>query len=337
MLGTVFSAGVVAATPSTTIEWDASQAGCPSQAEVDERVAVLLGPHPASVRAHASATEYSTGWQATLRLSWRGHTDEQTLRGPDCASLADAVTLLVAVMADPVQTARTLHERSLVPPPPRVVPPLLPVAAAEQRADAPAPRRDAGEPTPAPAESVIAPHDTGPSLAVSGMVDVGSTPRAAPGVALSFAWRRRRWRAQLEGFYLPPVAVASSAPYASRGRVQLAAARVGGCTRLGSIRWEVPICGGAEGGGVIATGFGLDGRGNTLKPWLAGTLSGGLLVRLNHWFSIAARLEAVVPVFRGRYQYGDDLLHETAPVAARAGLGVEFRWSFKKQPVLEND
>lgn len=98
---------------STPLQWDAPP-GCPEAAQVQGHLNTLLGDHALQLEARAQVQAHRGRWTAELTVGWRGHTDRRRLDADDCTSLAQAIALLVAVMADPIQTSHRIDERRAV-------------------------------------------------------------------------------------------------------------------------------------------------------------------------------------------------------------------------------
>ncbi|MEM9459169.1 MAG: hypothetical protein AAGF11_33630 [Myxococcota bacterium] len=325
------------------LEWDAPGMDCPAKSEVDARVRAWLGDRRlelgAQVRIHATAT----GWEARLRVQWRDHTDQRVLAGSDCRGVAEAVALLLAVMADPVELAAQTGSRAPVEVP--APPPRLPAASIEggqvrgvegSRAIEPvepevrAYRRSSAKPEAH--ESL----ERGPSVELGALVDRGSLPRLGVGPTIGLAWRRPWLRLLVGGRYLPPRQVLARSPAAAEGRVQLAAMHMGACVRLGGGRVEAPLCAMAEVGATWGTRFGLESERRTIDPWVAPGATGGVVVALGRRWALVARLEAAIPLARARYVDGSLLLHQTAPWVVRGVVGFEFRWRSRIIAMVEN-
>ncbi|MEM7154806.1 MAG: hypothetical protein AAF799_18295 [Myxococcota bacterium] len=308
---------------SPTLHWNAPSEACPSQARVSARLDSLLGSRTVALRARAQVVPHGTGWRGRLRITWDGQTDERVLDAADCEALANAITLLVAVMGDPIAVSHAVElpavASTLVPPPPLEV--QATATEPSGSADAEAVTHPAPNPTRRPSR-----FDRGASLQVAAWGDLGSLSRLSFGPSLGLAWRRPRWRARLEALYLPPQRVPSTEPEAGRGRVQVVALRAGACVRLGVPAVEVPLCGLTEAGMLVATHFGPDADRRAGDPWVAAGAGTGFIVRFAPRWAVFSRLEAMIPLTPRQYRHGDLLLYQTAPVTARAALGIEFRW-----------
>lgn len=315
------------------LEWDAPGMDCPAKSEVDARVRAWLGDRRLELGAQVRVHPTATGWEARLRVRWREHTDERVLAGSDCRGVAEAVALLLAVMADPVEIAS--HAGSPAPVEVPAPPSRRPATAIEagqvdgvegSRAIEPVgsevrpDRRSSVEPEAR--ESL----ERGPSVELGATVDRGSLPRLGVGPTAGLAWRRPWLRLLVGGRYLPPRRVQARSPVAAEGRVQLAAMHVGACVRLGGGRVEAPLCAMAEVGATWATRFGVESERRTIDPWVAPGAAGGVVVALGPRWALVARLEAAIPLARARYVDGSLVLHQTAPWVVRGVVGFEFRW-----------
>ncbi len=332
-LGIVALAGLAAVVEPTapSLAWEAPGEGCPAAAEVERRLARLLGDDGSVVRAAARVEPSASGWRVELALEWRGHRDTRTLEAERCDTLADATVLLVATMVDPV--AVLLRTSRAAPAPVVAAPPSPPPAVV-----APPPVRTLGEPPrrPAPERRARPPRDRGLALGVSGQLDLGSLPRVAGGVAAQLGWRWPWARLYAEAVYLPSRRVLSQAPYAHQGRVQLGAGRVGACVRAWIRRVELPVCGGLEVGGTRSTGFGVGADLGASDPWLAVLGDAGVTVPLLPGLALLGRAGVAVPVVYSEYVFGDESLYRARPAALRGAIGFEFRWGPRKRGMPEN-
>lgn len=348
--------GAPSPSPATrALSWDAPLPGCPSPEEVGQRLDALLGARSLEVDASARVRAAGATLRLDLRVQWRGRVDERTLEADTCESLAEAAVVLVALMAEAPRDA----EEALPPPP------VLPAPTAASVVPVPAPIEEAGlaeagllkagppaevePPEETPVTPPAAPmttagarakldrgrHASGFSFAVLGLVDLGSLAAVSGGLHAALSWRWPRARVFMGGTYLPPHGVGSRAAAAAQGRVQLGIVQLGACVRLGPPRVEVPLCAALEAGGSRGTGFGVAGDRGARDPWLAFAAGPAVLVSLSRAVALILRVEAAVPLIRSRYIYGDEAtLFETAPVAVRGGLGLEFRIpnQFRREP-----
>lgn len=330
------------------LTWDAPLPECPSAEVVSQRLESLLGARALAVAAVARVRPAGSGLRLDLHVQWRGRVDARVLEADTCESLAEATVVLVALMAESPRDGDTgapaeLDTESLLPnttpdpsapdtsaapesvphrvDPPALHPPLAP--APEPIADDPP--LTALNPSEPPAHARSR-HPREFALALLGLLDIGSIAGVSGGLGLTLGWHLPRLRLFVTGAYLPPRGLPLDTAYAAKGRVQLGLVQLGACARLGPARIEVPLCGALEVGGTRATRFGLLADRGARDPWLALAAGPALVVTLSRVLALVVRLEAVLPIFRSRYVYGDEaVLHETAPVALRGGLGLEFR------------
>ncbi len=316
---------VVLTADPVPIRWQAQGPTCPSATEVETRLRSLTGARTVELNAEVEVTRVELGWRARLRMHWHGQVDERTFEGPDCTTVADATVLLVAAMADPLVASRATVPVAPLP----AVEPIVPIEAPSTP--------PVGPPRPPPElPAVAAPKDRGPSVSLGALVDRGSLPGLGTGPTLTLGWRTPSLRFRVGGLYLPPRRVQSTASYATSARVQLGAARLHGCVRLGGARIEIPLCALAEGGLVWATRFGERADRGTVDPWVALGPSAGMRVALGSRVALGAWLETLIPLARGEYGHDGDVLHRTEPLVARATLAVEFHWAIQIGPKPEN-
>jgi hypothetical protein len=101
---------------------------------------------------------------------------------------------------------------------------------------------------------------------------------------------------------------------------------VAACARLGVRTLEFPLCLGTEIGSFFGEGTGVDDPQRDRLAWVAALAHGRLV-----WAPIprvATYAQAGVAVPLSAYRFfvnGDERVHESAPAAFRAALGVELR------------
>lgn len=335
------------------IRWDAPS-GCPDRGALERAIAGRLGrvPGPAELELDGKIVRGGQH-RLDLRLSVDGHTQARTLHARSCAALVDAAALLAALAVDPAATALAGAAPgdvdsaldALVADPDD--PGGDPLAAAEApelpaQADLPVDADDAStDPSPpasppdaAPAalvESPLAPPPAPPRgpggfLRLAGGLEVGAVPDLTAGFALAGGLLWKRARLELHGVYLAPQTAARGD---SAVRVDLFAAAVHGCGRLRRGRFEFPLCGGLELGGLRADARGPGARSATAL-WGAGLLSAAAVWRFHPRLGLSltaqglARFAAASLELRGP---GPAVtLFEPAPVSFRLLLGLEIRF-----------
>ena len=99
----VAAAGERAAT-GVRLSWDAPAGVCPDRATLLRRMNGLLGDRPLALAAQARVHDRGAPadrFRLTLRLRWNGGSLERDLAAEDCEVLAQAMVVLVAVLAAP--------------------------------------------------------------------------------------------------------------------------------------------------------------------------------------------------------------------------------------------
>ncbi len=319
LLGTVLTAPVLALAQDAgrfRFAWvrDESAEHCPDGPAIAREVTRRLGrdPFAASDAPSIEASVRRDGPRWTARLVVRDADDaslgvrEFTSDAPDCAPIAAAITLGVALSIDPAAALR--------PPPPPTPP-------------APAPA-----PPPPPAPRVLRPPETpwsrraGVSLRALGAV--GLLPSVAPGVALAAEGPivgRLRWSVGL--LYLPDSGLVTARGSFAFG---LVAAQAAPCLDL----WRVPRasltgCVGVELGALRSAVLRGDPSTVGERPWAAAFAGLRLRARLLGPLAGELGVEAVVPLVRDRFFEGGparDTAFQQASLAgvAFAGLGIQF-------------
>jgi hypothetical protein len=319
-----------------SIRWSTTPA-CVDAARVPARVGELLGgasPPMAVLVLGAEPLERGQagedGWRITLELvPTEGIGLQRVLEGRDCATLTEAVALVVAVHLDAVATAAAVV----------AVPP---VEARPQQADSTMP----SEPTPPPVPRPVPPTversspsratatEAPPSLrarpralaSLAAAGELGVLPRGAIAFELAGGVGWSHARVELGALAsLGPDATSERLP-AVGGRFRLSTGSLRGCGVPARERVELPLCGGLELGDLRATGTGLQRPATVDALWLAAVASAR--PQWSPWprLAVGALLDLVVPLRRHRFATPEaGLVHVVDPVAVRLGVRVELR------------
>lgn len=334
------------------IRWDSPPA-CVDAAAVPARVAALVSAPVPAVTVGLGAQQHADrdGWTVSLVLEPADAVAlRRTLEGRDCATLTEAVVLVVAVHLDAVAAAGVLareqpstgsegREPSAVPP----------VESAAVREGA-GPARGEGEGSPrfegaAPREGSADADERAPSrprpralasVAVAG--EVGVQPRAGAALELAGGLGWSHVRVELGALASVGPDAASERLATVGGRFRLLTGLVRGCGVPGNERVELPLCGGLELGDLRATGTGLRRPATVDAPWVAAVASArpqwspwpraesGSGERRRARLAVGALLDLVIPLRRHRFATPEaGLVHAVDPVAVRLGLRVELR------------
>lgn len=320
-------AAVLASAPAELpIRWDGPPA-CVDAAGLGTRIHALVGPttpRPAAALV-LGAEPWAGGWRVTLVLEPPGAAEalRRTLEGRDCATLTEAVALVVAVHLDAVAVAGVLMAEPLVEPPA----PARPVEPAKAEPGPSAQERT----TPASAPvTLAAPRSSRPrpralaSVAVAG--ELGVLPRGAAAFELAGGVGWSRARLELGGVASVGPGVASERLPTVGGRFGLLTGVVRGCGVAWRSRVALPLCGGLELGDLRATGTGLQRPATVNALWVAAVASARPQWAPWPRLAVGALLDLVVPLRRHRFATPEaGLVHAVDPVAVRLGLRVELR------------
>lgn len=222
---------------------------CPAESDMAERVVARLGRNPFAARAsHAIEASVSrAGDRFTALIVVRDAAGsavgsrELALEASDCAAVADAVALAIALVIDP---DAALGPQT--PPAPALAAPASPEPAAPlpcPPARACAPCRECPPPPPAPAES-----EASLALVARGGVAFGALPAAAPGGGLRGTAGGERIRGMASVWLFPEQRAADA-----RFSFGLAYAELGACAviaREGTL--ALGACGGVSAGTIHA-------------------------------------------------------------------------------------
>jgi hypothetical protein len=307
---------VIAPVDVDRIEWHAP-AECPDDAAVEARVGDMLGATTtnASERATADVVGDHEGWTVEIATFIDGAKQTRSLRADDCAVLAEAVAVVVAVALDPVAVATSeAREQGPRVPEPTIETP--PTSAREVDRAPPQPRR-----TSAP------PRRTWTfGLRVAGGYGIGTAPGGTGLVGLALFAQTGRARIEIEGRWYGPREILDDGTGA---RTQLGTAAALGCLELGRAVVTAPLCLGFEAGALRARGLRLPDPIVVNFPWAAPVARAALAARVHARVRMWLALEGAVLVVRPQLQQGFDdpeVLWQAPPVAARVMLGVEVRW-----------
>jgi hypothetical protein len=247
----------------------------------------------------------------------------------------DAAALWVALSIDPVTVAANLPVPAEPvapdvgePPPPEIVAPTPPTEAPPARETSTVP------PTrgPTPRAATTTPRATRRPdevlLSASGGPEIGALPGLAGAASVSIGLGWPRLRLELGATW---IGVRTESTDVASVRVQIAAATMRACGRLGRGRVEVPLCGGTELGAV--RGAGRDGVGvrTAIGPWIAPLADAGVVGWVRPRLALTARAQVAVPVVSMAFVARDPgpavELYRTGPVSARLWLGLETKFS----------
>jgi hypothetical protein len=319
------SAGAAHAEPAPVFELSVVRAegsgSCPSASEFERRVSARLGRVPFS-DAPEQAIEVTLSrkeelWRAELVLRdgsgiVRGQRAIEA-QGSDCAPLAEAAALAVALTIDP-EAALGAPPSGAERPPELVMPPPPPPACLPARC-----------PTPAPCPLCAPPLSSGATVAGSlrGVLTSGLLPGAAAGVELTAEAGTRNVRGALALLYLPETAAADT-----RFGFGLTAASAGVCGAFPlTAKLEFGLCGQARLGAIYAVVRELTPVDAGDQPWLA--LGAGVRLRFEPVAPLFLEIggSAVVPLLDRTFEVEgfDAPVFESAAVGAEGFAGLGFR------------
>lgn len=323
-----------AAGPALT--WSAPT-GCPDQAWVRSRMHRYLASEEPLALDVAGRIELS---EAGYRLWLSIDGSPRTLQGHDCARLAEAAALIIAVAADPVAVANTVENVAQHQPSGRSPEPAPTPARAEGQVPPPpavvereTPPSSPSSPDPTPPPSSNPTRSSSPRLSggVRPRLGVGGNDLPAAGIGVGAVGLLRGalpWRVQLGGTVWIPRTVDLGEQADVGARLWLATGGLDGC-------WEPRVralfglvCGGLELGalGGSGRGTGIQTR-SEAQLWVATTLSGGLGWVVARRLALVLEAQMVVALRRpGFHLEGFGSVHRAGPVAGRGFLGFEVRF-----------
>jgi hypothetical protein len=300
------------------LEWVAPD-GCPDGAYVESQVRrfvadanVAGGPY---LRARAEVLQEESGlWRVELRTTGSQGSGARSVSAESCRALADATALILALALDPEHAVANGSTRS----------------SASQASTQPA----TGDAATGP-KSALIPASTSPfpvrlAAGASAVLDVGTLPKAAPGVTARLAAVPRAFSAlRLEIGASLFLDEATTSPPARSGTFSLRAFDAGGCivTPTRSLEWGA--CAGAEVAWLAATGLheSVPSHGEAAWPVLRARAT----VAYSWSSACAIRAEVGGGVDLSRPEFvsagaGQGLIYQPARYTARGALGFEVRF-----------
>lgn len=316
------------------LQWHAP-ATCPDGAHVAARIDALLGSSDAQAPATIAVVDVSETagrFSALVRLGGAAGSTTRTIDGAACATVADAVALVVAVHVDVLAVGdATELDAARAPdvPEPRGTTP---------RGD-PAPR-DPAITTPrvrpaAPARPAATPPRARPAIRGALRVGGAASFRALPGIAapvvgLGGALLIGRARVQLDlGWQLERTHRLPAPDDEAGTDIGLLAAtlRGGWVPRVRTV--EFPLLAGVELGDMTARGFGLSGARRQHGAWVAALVGAGVAWVPLRSFALVLDPAVVFGLARQRFGVGDGgtvrEVYRAKAVGARIGIAIEVR------------
>jgi len=280
-----------------SLTWNAPEQLCPSPAQVARDALELVGPGESRIRkaeATATVTQAEDGsWKVELVTEIDGHKGTRTLDARTCEELADATSLIVALMIDP-QTKRRSR---------------------------PPPIRDALTGSPSQQQAPVGPSKVGVGIELSGIADSGTLPAAAMGLQAAGRWHLGPATLEAHGAWWPGTTATMSDRPSIGGDFRLVAAGVLACLSARSA--GVSACFGPEVDHMTGKGNGVSSPGTGAATWVGPLVALRGEVPLTSWLSILLQAGAMVPLQRPEFVIeGAGVVHRPAPVAARASLGL---------------
>ncbi len=300
------AAGVARAEPSrpeaVQVDWQAPT-GCPTPADMRDRIAEVAGAARSATRVQARARQLGQSWIVELDAG----DGPRSLRGRTCADVARAAALVIGM---------AVRRRAEPPGPPTQV------------ADGELPRwnRSSSDDAPPQAEVRIARavrerRPGGPDLAVR--ATVGAATGVLPGWAgmaragVETSWRRAALRLEAEAATLSTGLRLDTGDEVAV-RETLVAAVASGCWVTRPLSW----CAGLEVGQVHASAVAQVDRESGSALWTAVGAGPSLVAPLGDAVSLVLHTEASVPLVFPRFFINGQGVSEPDPVSLRAGLGL---------------
>lgn len=319
----VIDVALVVLLAQAPVQWRADPAAgttCDAGPRVDAALAALGASPQPQAEIVVDATRGSNTWIA--RISIRGDVPlERTIDDPDCATLARAVALVIAVNTVPIAATTSAPVQAVI------VPEAIADPVHDDPTAPPASRPIASEPPRPPTRR----RPIGGAWLLGAGIDAGRFTRVLGTVTTAVALRIGAARIELGAVIGLPRELPHPARPSVSARVQALGGNVRACWVLRARRLEAPVCAGAEAGVVLASGLGLSRNGDATSPWAAALVGPRLgwniaagRVTVMPWIGV----EALVSLMRPRFVV-DDLpgnLARAEPAGARVLAGIELKW-----------
>jgi hypothetical protein len=322
---------------SVRLDW-AAPAQCPSSSVVAAHIRRLTGADQGHDPVHATAhVTHGLDGQWRVRLVLSGAvTGTRSLQATDCASLARATALIVALSANPQVASRITEADEEAPP--TIEPPSATVVEGGPDAETVAPTVPPATITLRRVAEPSTQHETWPRLErpmprapqsqwqgeLSLLSHMGLLPLPALGAELGFGLERGRLSGLLLVGGIPWAPTGTTAPFATEREAHLG---LRGCWAVDGSALEAGLCAVGKAHSVWATGHGV-AMARTDHVYFA-SLGGGPRISwvvMPRW---RAFLEAdvLIPTLRPRVVVaGRGLLQETNWVTAALSAGLSLRW-----------
>jgi hypothetical protein len=282
-------------------------AGCPTAEEVRSEIDRLLGspahaPAIGELNVRASVGHESR-WLVTLETTLATRSGHRTISATSCQGLANATALIVALMIDPDAVAA--HSRS-----------------PEKEPLAPAP---VVEPAPSPARPNAPARKTFLLAGLGATGHWGVLPSPDLGVDASVGVMGSFWRVELRALYSPRAvhSQAMSDPPGAFGRFRLVTGTLAGCLTFKRAGLDFGPCLDFEAGVVQGEGLVAPITSSKTMPWLALGAGAVVVFKANRWLGFPVHVDAVVPVWRPRFNFDETPIFRSAVVGGRLTAGVE--------------
>ncbi len=301
------AAGVARADePVYSLEWAAPE-GCPSRAQVEARIAGLIGGNGRArhtLRARATLTRSEKGAaHADVDLETTGQRASRRVEGESCDAVSEAVILMVALAVEPGAQAPT------TPAPTRTLPPPL-----SSSAEALVP---VGETTRR--RSLF--------LAAAGRLDVASLPAPTFGGELAMGFNPRRVNLEVGAALLAAARATAPARPGAGADVRLTELGARGCYEIFDARFDLGPCAGIHARWLSARGFGPNEPRNATA--IFGVASVGALgrARLSSRATLRFAVDLLAPLSRPVFEIdATEAVFRPSPTAIRVALGAELHF-----------
>jgi hypothetical protein len=322
------------------VEWVAPD-GCPDAAHVQHEVVRLLAdarvPDGVYLRAHAEVRREKSGvWRVDLRTLGPEGPGLRRVTAESCPALA-AATALILALALPIDSRRGPTNRAADASNPAPSKPAAPDVAAAMAAPSRSMAPDVAAATTVPSLVPVgvtrrwpSPRPMGFAVAASAVLDTGTLPTAAPGVAATLAlipggFPGLRFELGAALFLTERI----TNPPTRSGTFSLRTGDAGGCLVPTSGPLEVGVCANVEMAWLSAAGLYESVRSHGDAEWIVLRARATVAYRGSNAWAIRADLGGGLDMTRPQFVSGgaqQGVIAQPARFTARGALGVELRF-----------
>lgn len=308
------------------LDWRAPDE-CPTAQTVQSMVAEFLGTDPGTaraIRADASVErDAQNRYWLLLRIDNSGQQTERSLSDPDCATLARASALLIAIAINPEVEARVAAQPLVAPPvtaPPVAAQPVVPPPASPPPPPPPVPAEPADK-----SEGALV---LQPGAELRGVLDAGTLHGTGFGFGGAFTLRVGMLRLALGAQWFLPRSIALATPDSGNAHLNAATTVTRACVAWTVSRFDLGPCAVLELGLIWGDTRGIQDPSSGHALWLS--FGGGVQARWHFMRGGSLFVDGALlaPHVRRRFyvntEEGQVSVHQVPPATGRVGVGIAY-------------